>query len=149
MMEFLFVDLHSVYLKTWPSLPHPTLLTLGFHYFCSNDNRCFSFKIQGLGCFYRASVQGSSLFSSGNTNSFSHMHHKVDLSYSYQMCAIFIQVTFYLMVLLTTLLLLGCSVHHSKPIKFVLMLTFGIFILTEIIFALKLAVQHMQTQDPH
>lgn len=115
-----------------------------------NDNCWFSFKIQGLGCFYRASVQVSSLFSLGNTRQLFHMHHKVDLSYRQQMCAIFIQVTLYLMVLLTTFsLLLSGSDHHSKPINVVLMVTFGVFILIKIIFALKLAVQHMHTQDTH
>lgn len=45
-------------------------------------NCWFSFKIQGVGCFCRASVQVSSLFSLGNTDSYFHMHHKADLSYS-------------------------------------------------------------------
>lgn len=66
------------------------------------------------------------------------------------MCAILIQVTFYLIVVLTTFsLLFSGSDHHSKPINFGLVVTFGVFILIKISFALKLADQQMQTQDPH
>lgn len=78
------------------------------------------------------------------------MHHKVHLSYSWQVCTVFIQVTIYLMVLMTILsLLLSGSDHHSKLINFVYMVTFCIFALINTVFALELAVQHQQTQDPH